>query len=275
MQEAPTEIDEKLTILMQVLKGHFYGDENPWDVKARIINLFSEDRVRSSDLFLKYLCEEHFSDSEVPKTQEAFFKLCRQKLSSPISSWLGLIETSTAWLHGYTYVSLKDINSFLVTVRVIGQPKKIVLTRPLKYNYSTREALKKFIWITSEESLQIVEGTDLVKKLGLPHYKQGEVMYRIKMNVSGKRLFLPTAYDAELYEAWSYPTRHESEGMGRTRDLETGDLVFPELVTDTKDHINENLVAERVGSEDDSMVGNYNSNFLIGREIKRTEDCFG
>ena len=111
-------------------------------------------------------------------------------------------------------------------------------------------------------------GNEVVKELGLPHYRFDDVIYRVKLLLTGKTLFVPTVLDAEIGEAWCFPHGRDPLSCGFTRHLESGELRCSEVLTEVSSHAGEPLFADLVGVPSDASVGPYELDFLIGRPVQ-------
>ena len=79
------------------------------------------------------------------------------------------------------------------------------------------------------------------RELGLAHFREGEFVYRFAMTIATDQpRFIPTCFDAELFEAWAPPPPGFPEPHGMTRDLTDGRPRWPELLVEAKDcfHVN-------------------------------------
>lgn len=239
----------------------------PWSAIAQALNFLSENRTPRIADFSDDL-EAEFSTANTATGATSFLDTVHPKLRPPSSTWLDLIESPLNWDEGYTYLSFRDINNYLTDVPLTSPPPRIILTKPLKFNVMTSSPVKRFIWVTDSSSLSMITGNDVVKELGLSHYRADDVIYRVKLSLSGRKLFVPTALDAETGEAWSFPHDRDPLSCGFTRHLENGALRCPELLTEVSSHVGEKLVADLAGTLPEANVGPYALDFLAGRPVQ-------
>lgn len=239
----------------------------PWSETAKALNFLSEDRPPQIADFSDDL-EAELSSPTTAISAASFSDAALPKLRRPSSQWLGLIKSPLNWDEGYTYLSFRDINNYLIDVPLTSPPPRIILTKSLKFNVITSSPVKRFIWVTDSSSLAMATGNDVVKDLGLPHYGADDVIYRVKLSLIGRSLFVPTALDAEIGDAWCFPHGKEPFSCGHTRHLENGALRCSELLTEVSSHVGENLVADLVGTLPNANVGPYMLDFLVGRPIQ-------
>ncbi len=111
----------------------------------------------------------------------------------------------------------------------------VVLDRPLKVRDDGSE-VSPFIWFTFEADGAAFtdDPTEMKRRLGLDRVEEGTTLYRLEFEVDPERLRVPSCLDAELRAAWAPPPNGRDWGM--TRDLETGQPAFPELLGWTEDH---------------------------------------
>ena len=247
------------------LVAHVAPSRSPWREAAQALNFLSYTRSSQIGDFLD-VREAELSASGI--IASSFLEAVHPILRSSSSPWLGLIESPIEWGEGYTYLSLKDINNYLIDVPLGSPPPRIVITKLLKYNVITSTPVKRFIWVTNFQSLAMTTGKEVVTNLGLSHYAFDDVIYRVKLSLSGRKLFVPTVLDAEMNEAWCFPHSGNPATCGLTRHLENGMLKHPELLTEVSSHVEDSLVAELVGTLPDLNVGSYKVDFLIGRPVK-------
>ena len=245
------------------LVAHVAPSRSPWREVAQALNFLSDTRIGD---FLDVL-EAELSASGITITASSFLEAVHPKLRPSSSPWLGLIESPIEWGEGYTYLSFKDINNYLIDVPLDSPPPRIAITKPLKYNVKTSTPVKRFIWVTDSQSLAMTTDNEVVTNLGLSHYAFDDVIYRVKLLLGGRKLFVPTVLDAEINEAWSFPHSGNPASCGLSRHLENGMLKHPELLTEVSSHVKDNLVAELVGTLPDLNVGSYMVDFLIGRPV--------
>ena len=105
-----------------------------------------------------------------------------------------------------------------------------------------------------------------MRELGLAHYRSGTYVYRIRYDVSGHNLWIPTCLDASLYEAWAPPAVGHPDPWGLTRDLVSGLPSRPELLTEVTDHARVRPEAELVSPAGQLLkVGTVNPDFMANR----------
>ena len=146
-----------------------------------------------------------------------------------------------------THLPLQDIvryhSSVFVPTRGATPRRNLRLDRPPKTRVTASgpEAVCRFIWVTFAPT-----GTSLpddpaltVSEFGLAHYPSGpgQYVYRCEIDITGKHTYIPTCLDAGLYEAWAPPPPGHPSPWGTTRDLVTGAARWPELLTETADHL--------------------------------------
>lgn len=251
--------------LAKAVSAHVSLARPPWRETAQVLNFLSDDRAPEIGDFFDEL-EKGFASVKLGVS--SFLEAVHPKIRPPISRWLGLLESPLTWNEGYTFLSFRDINNYLVDLPLDSPPPRITLTKPLKFNVITSRPVKRFIWVTDASSLPMSTGKDVVTILGLPHYAYDDVIYRVKLSLTGKKLFVPTALDAEVYEAWCFPHGGDPRSSGLTRHLEDGSLRCNELLTEVSAHTEADLVAELVGALPDASVGPYMLDFLVGRPIR-------
>jgi hypothetical protein len=106
----------------------------------------------------------------------------------------------------------------------------------------------------------------IVHKLGLRHYKTGDFVYRMELNINRYGLRAPTVLDACLEPAWAPPTPGFPHPWGVTRHLETGLAEKPELLAETSDHLGEHPTAKLVSPAGKrTAVGIIKVDLLAGR----------
>ncbi|MBB3937241.1 hypothetical protein [Aureimonas phyllosphaerae] len=88
---------------------------------------------------------------------------------------------------------------------------------------------KRVIWVTPDDVPN--DPDELAQRLGLPHFSNDFVL-EFQLDVSDVDAFVPTCFDAGLYEAWMIGPVAEQRVHGRTRHTQTGQRMHRELVVD-------------------------------------------
>jgi len=248
---------------------------------AQLWNLEAEDRIPiDTDRVRVYL--GHLRPLQ-PAALEALTRLCgrlqRSKVQRPTKVFGRCPVPPGTELPGtlVTFTTGRIVRRYLAAPgmhastppRFRGPPKRLPLTGPFKID-TKGTALDRFIWFTFESPGRTLGNspTEIVRLLGLPHIKAGRLLYRIDYPERPASLFIPTALDANLYEAWAPPPKGHVDPWGMTRDSKSGSPQFPEVVAFVADcrHLvpTARLVSPRVKRQ---KVGKITPDFMAGRAV--------
>lgn len=137
---------------------------------------------------------------------------------------------------------------------------------PLRIPVSFNEAFattKPKIWFTPDDCPRDPDET--AKVLGLPHFA-AQIAYRIDVALPGVPQFVPTCFDADLFEAWQAPPANHGGPCGRTRHIETGHQIHNEFLVRTVDVHSQGIALDRLpGSGPVVRVGRLHPDYLVNR----------
>jgi hypothetical protein len=185
-----------------------------------------------------------------------------ESLGNPTSPWLGQDPIGPGSHPGIppevrTHVRLDTI----VKDRLAGDvldPSAVdsfPLAVPLKYCRESDGSLRmwrRFIWVTwsTPDKALPSDPVELLRDLGMPGatLASDNRVYCIKLRVdlSVQKTYRPTVLDAEIGPYWAPVSRSHPHPWGLTRNHDTGERPFPELLVESKDYENTPLYAESV-----------------------------
>ncbi len=244
-------------------------------VFARLHNLLSEDRVEMEKLI--EACEEEFNslvaggESEESSASEVLRELMK-RLDNPCSHLLGQLAEGAPPAHVDRLITHIIRDEVEYGVPSVPRPSRQFSIYAMGKTSANGSICRRFIWVTfadaSGKGLSDQDPGEVVRELGLAHFDAEGNAYRFELPapVSGT-YFIPTALDAELYEAWQRPDSGHAHPWGLTRHLETGLPCWPELLVETKEYLHD-CVGELVTRPDGTTaVGPSKPNFRIGRKL--------
>jgi hypothetical protein len=215
-------------------------------IRARLWNLAAEMRIKPDlSLFRRRLGQLHREALRTGLRQDdacsRVLQTACEELSKPSSRWLGLLRVpSNQHLPAVMYTHIPSLDFARkyanAPINLQNPPRRARFVRP--YKTDGAGPVCRFIWLTfSTPRARLPEDpTAVVCELGLAHYAPGNYVYRIRYDVSGQNLWIPTCLDAGLYEAWAPPPLRHTRPWGLTRHLITGARCFPELLSQVVDH---------------------------------------
>jgi hypothetical protein len=193
--------------------------------------------------------------------------------TQPVSSkWLGSLQVwadTPAPNEGVTHLSATMVVRYRVgTDFDPHDPPRTVQLSPLKVRGSTIDS--RFIWVTFDVSGTGVSRHDptvVKRELGLDHFDAADYIYRVPLPISvGQPCFIPTCLDAGLNPPWSPPPRSHSWPWGLTRNLEIGQLMWPELLVEARAYLHTRARGDLVSPPGSRVaIGSLNVDYMIGR----------
>jgi hypothetical protein len=215
-------------------------------IRARLWNLAAEMRIKPQiSLFRRRLGRLHSGalKTGLPRDDACLrvLQTACEDLSQPDSKWLGLLcvppkKRLPAIM--YTHIPALDFARKYASapINLQNPPRRARFIRP--YKTDADGPVCRFIWFTfpTPPARLPEDPTALVCELGLAHYAPGDYIYRIRYEVSGHKLWIPTCLDAGLYEAWAPPPLGHACPWGLTRHLITGSRCFPEVLGQVVDY---------------------------------------
>jgi len=233
---------------------------------ARVLNLESETRVN------------HFKTAFLDELATRFETLCatgkdpteaaKTALNDALHwSWttkplrLGLRATSRLD-EAYSYASARDLaqHGCLGDINPEDPPARL----QIRDGFVFKSVRKPIVWISPDTCPD--DPYEVAAGLGLPHF-ENHILFRLELNLKGISAFVPSCFDARLYEAWQVAPETEATICGRTRHVETGKRLYRELVIETTKAQGNFRVAIRVPRKNTIVkVPSLRPNFLCGRQ---------
>lgn len=231
--------------------------------RARLWNLEHETRIPQIDAFRAELGRRHLANlADAGATLDnAISELLR-----PVASrWLGLLpRTGDPPPTPLVTHRPRDAASYYDP----GASPDSAAHSPSREKAFPIEPHRRFVWVTHADTagrqVSRTDPTAVARELGLAHCHEGSFVYRIEMPARVAPVFVPTALDAKLDEAWAPPPDPNSP-HGMTRDLVDGSPRWPELVVNTAD-FEGRWVGVLVSPPDDPQgVGSLAPSYMAGR----------
>jgi hypothetical protein len=253
------------------------------EVFAQVWNLEHETRIdlwieefkqKIGSIFLVWIGRGTPPD----KAASEAFNEVRMETYPVDSKWLGLLPVPIGAklptkMTTHAPIKPEELARYhsLAFLPLSGKSRSVLLSRPLMTMAGPggRPILRRrFIWFTFETGGRKLSDTpkQIVIEMGLNHYEEGDYVFRCHMAVDHSRLFIPTCLDARVCEAWAPPPLGHSTPWGMTRNLESGESEWPELLAEVKDYIGLKPTAELVSPAGTKLpVGHFNVNFRVNR----------
>lgn len=251
--------------------------------KARVWNLEHETRVtKQRGSFKRLLGKQHAKNRSAgqPPKEAANNAMVHaiSTLESVSSKWLGLLPvtgdrsaippSAETYLSGFTVERFHSRTGF-----DRKHPPRTVRISPLKVRFAGGRGIveNRFIWVTFRaggSALPQDDPTTVTRELGLTHFKPGDYVYRFSLSiVVDQDCYVPTCFDASLYEAWKPPPKRHNQPWGLTRDLTSGASMWPELLVQTADYETVHPTGELVSPKGSppQTIGHVHVDFMIGR----------
>jgi hypothetical protein len=234
-------------------------------LKARLMNLASEDRVRKAAEFRAKISAAFAAGSSADfDAAVKALDLSMGELFSFSSGWLGLLPSTGKSWRPVTFVTARQIAKTMDETFDSAAPHlapRVRLPRPL-FGFGPP---KPFLWMTDEARVDGMTPTEIALHLGLPHFIPGDAVYKLEFPAWPDRTFIPTCLDAGLYWAWCIPPRDHDDPWGLTRHLVSGDLMHPEVLVSLDDVKNDTVTAELVSVAGENRIREYRPDFLRKR----------
>ena len=236
-------------------------------IEARSRNLASEDRHVMASEFRAAVARS-FEGSGATGFDEAVaaLKAHTDGLFDVSSSYLGLKPTGSGPHKAWKPVTFVTANHIYAKLDDNFDPNAAVLAPSVRLPTPLYAAHPKpFVWTSNDDVVGGLSPTDIALSLGLPHFLPNDAVYKIELPDWPDEIFIPTCFDAGLYEAWAIPPRSHKEPWGLTRHLISGDLVHPEVLIPLPHIENQDLVARLVSVAGQDRIDDYSPDFLRRR----------